>query len=100
VGYHVYLGHGTSVCWYIKTRLESGPVTADLTTTVIHSYKLLINNAKFFHSLISNEIQTVLKSHITSILKKTVMANPHEGKIVCTRDFPQLYLKFYAVGLD
>jgi len=26
----------------IKSRLESGPVTADLTTTAIHSYKLLI----------------------------------------------------------
>jgi len=27
-------------------RLESGPVTADLTTTVIHNYKLLINDVK------------------------------------------------------
>jgi len=25
------------VCWHINTRLESGPVTADLTTTVIHT---------------------------------------------------------------
>jgi len=33
VGYHVYLRHGTLVCWYLKTQLESGPVTADLTTT-------------------------------------------------------------------
>jgi len=42
VGYHVYLRHGTSVCWHSKTRLESGPVTADVTTTVVHSSKLLI----------------------------------------------------------
>jgi len=27
-----------------KTRLESGPVTADLTTTVLHSSKLLVND--------------------------------------------------------
>jgi len=25
------------VCWHLKTRLESGPVTADLTPTVMHS---------------------------------------------------------------
>jgi len=37
----------------LKTRLESEPVTADLTTTVVHtrSYKLLINNIKPVHSL-------------------------------------------------
>jgi len=39
------------VCWDIKPRLESGPVTADLTTTVVHSSKLLINNVKPVHSL-------------------------------------------------
>jgi len=33
VGYHVYLRHGTQVCWQIKTQLESGPVTADVTST-------------------------------------------------------------------
>jgi len=34
--------HGSLVCWHIKIWLESGPVTADLTTTVIHtcSYSL------------------------------------------------------------
>jgi len=42
VGYHVYLKHGDSVCWYIKIQLEYGPGTADLTTTVLYSYKLLI----------------------------------------------------------
>jgi len=26
MGYHVYLGHGTSVYWHIKSRLESAPV--------------------------------------------------------------------------
>jgi len=51
VGYHVYLRHGTSVYWYFKTRLASGSVTADLTTTAVHSYKLLINDVKPVHSL-------------------------------------------------
>jgi len=39
--------------WYFKARLQSEPVTADLTTTVVHSYKLLINNVinPFIHSL-------------------------------------------------
>jgi len=44
VGYHVYLRHGTSMCWNLKTRLESEPVTGDLTTTVVHSYNLLIDD--------------------------------------------------------
>jgi len=35
----------------LKPLLESGPVTADLTTTVVHSYKLLINDGKPVHSL-------------------------------------------------
>jgi len=51
-GYHVYLRHGTSVCWHTKTQLESGPLTSDLTTTVVHSFKLLINDVKPDHSLI------------------------------------------------
>jgi len=50
-------------CAGISNRLESGPVTADLTTTVVHSYtvdltttvvhsyKLLINDVKPAHSL-------------------------------------------------
>jgi len=42
-GYHVYLWHGTSVCWHMNPWLESGPVTADMTTTVVYSYKLPIN---------------------------------------------------------
>jgi len=37
--------------WGIKTQLESGPVTADLTITVVLSSKLLINNVKPDHSL-------------------------------------------------
>jgi len=36
VVYHVYLWHGTSVCFDFKTWFESGPVAADLTTTVVH----------------------------------------------------------------
>jgi len=38
VGCHVYLRHGTSVCWQFKIRLESGTLTADLTSTVVHSF--------------------------------------------------------------
>jgi len=49
MGYHVYLRHGTLVCRDLKTRLESGPVTADLANTVVRSYNLLINNVH--HSL-------------------------------------------------
>jgi len=30
----------------IKARLESGPVTADLTTTVVHRCNLLMNDVK------------------------------------------------------
>jgi len=37
------------VSWYFG--LESGPVTADLTTTVVHSYKALKNDVKLIHSL-------------------------------------------------
>jgi len=51
VGFQVYLRHDTSMCWNIKTRLVSGPVTADLTTTVVHSYQLLINDVKSVHSI-------------------------------------------------
>jgi len=43
VGYHVYLRHGTSVCWHLKTQLDSGPVTADLTTTIIQPAASLVS---------------------------------------------------------
>jgi len=59
VGYHVYLRYGTSVCWYLKTRLKSGPVTADLTTTVVHNSKLLINDVKPDHLLTHSLITTI-----------------------------------------
>jgi len=59
VGYNVYLQHGTSLCWYLKTQLESGPVTPDLTTTVVHSYKLLINDVKPDHSLKTDEYSMI-----------------------------------------
>jgi len=41
----------TSVCWYFKTKPESGPLTADLTTTVVHSFKLLRKDIKPVHLL-------------------------------------------------
>jgi len=37
-------------------KLEYGPVTADLTTTVVHSSKLLINDIKPDHSLTLNSM--------------------------------------------
>jgi len=40
-----------------KTQLESGPVTADLTTTVVHSDKSLINNIKSVHSITNIQSQ-------------------------------------------
>jgi len=46
-----------------KTRFESGPVTADLTTTVVHNFKLLINDVKPDHSLtFFNEIRLHLQN--------------------------------------
>jgi len=53
--------HGTSVCWYLTTRLESGPVTAKLTTTVVYSYKLMRNDIKLVHS---HQIKCQTKFHI------------------------------------
>jgi len=50
VGYHVNLRHGTSVCRHHMTRLESGLVTADLTSTVVYSFKSLTNAVKSVHS--------------------------------------------------
>jgi len=42
--------------------MESGPVTADITTTVVHSYTLLINDVKPVHPLTLklNRIQIIL----------------------------------------
>jgi len=50
-------GVSLSAAWYfivlaIKNHW-SGPITADLTTTVLHRYNLLINNVKPVHSLAS-----------------------------------------------
>jgi len=49
--YERYVNPNSYVIGVIKTRLESGPVTADLTTTLVHSSKLLINDVKPDHSL-------------------------------------------------
>jgi len=45
-----YLRHGTSVYRYVEISLGTGAVTTDLTTTVVHNYKLLINDVKPFHT--------------------------------------------------
>jgi len=39
------------ILWHLKIWLEFGPVTADLTTTVLYSYISLINDIKPVHSL-------------------------------------------------
>jgi len=39
---YMWRGTCTLVCWHVKTCLEPGSVTAYLTTTLVHSYKLLI----------------------------------------------------------
>jgi len=44
VGYHVYRGMVLRCAGTLIIRLESGPVAADLTTTVVRSYKLLTND--------------------------------------------------------
>jgi len=55
---HVCLTQCQFICgmvlWCADT-LKPGPVTADL-TTVIHSYKSLINNIKLVHSLTQSVI--------------------------------------------
>jgi len=56
VGYHVYARHEI---WYfgvlvLKPRLESGPVTADMTINVVYSYKSLRNYLKPVYSLTPN----------------------------------------------
>jgi len=43
----MFMRNGTSVCWQLKTRLDSGPVTADLTTIFVHSSKL-VSDIKYY----------------------------------------------------
>jgi len=38
MGSHVYLWHGTSVCWQFKMQLQPGP------TNIIYSYESLMSN--------------------------------------------------------
>jgi len=51
VGYHVNMQHGFFGVLVPQNHLESPPVTADLTTTVSHSYKSLKTTLKPAHSL-------------------------------------------------
>jgi len=46
--FRVYLRHATLMCWHIKSWLESGSVTTDLTTTAAQLYKSLKSNIKFY----------------------------------------------------
>jgi len=63
-----------SVLVILKTRLESGPVTADLTTTVIHSYKLLINKVQpFTHSFSVDKL--TLNLYLTVKANKNMKIN-------------------------
>jgi len=65
------------VYWYFKTWLVSGQVTADLTTTVIHSSKLLINDIKSIHSLLcikKLDTMTDLKKNLTGFNESSTYA--------------------------
>jgi len=44
-------------------KLESRPVTAAMTTTVVHSYKLLIIDVKHVHSLTHSLTQSLTHSY-------------------------------------
>jgi len=44
------------VCWHVKPWLESGPITADLKSTVVHRYVFLINDVKPVHSLTLTDV--------------------------------------------
>jgi len=58
------------VCWHTKKNgLESGPVTADLTTPVVHSSKLLVNDVEPNHLL---TICTLIDETIGEISHGTV----------------------------
>jgi len=52
-------------CLHLNLRLESGPVTADMKTTVVHCYNLLINEVKPVHSLTchTGQLITYSKGH-------------------------------------
>jgi len=56
---------------FIKSQLESGPVTANLTTTVVHTSKLLINDVKPDSKIINGLI--VLKNVFENRLFTTII---------------------------
>jgi len=60
-----------SVYWHLKTRLESAPITADLTTTVVYSYKLLINDVKPVRSL---DLGTIMTGAIAKNIDLTLIS--------------------------
>jgi len=59
----------------LKPRLESGPVTGDLTTAVVHSYKLLINDFKLVHTNLILFITNLTRnfSFLQLLLKTTAL---------------------------
>jgi len=87
VGYHVYLQHGTSVCWHNKTWLKSGPVTADLTTTVVHKSTLLINDVKPDHSLYFLRLFSVIQIQIVSFFNMFTFAKTDHTIIAVTCNY-------------
>jgi len=57
--------------WHINTRLESGPVTADLTTTVVHRYKFRCQTVLNIRVCVEfNMLNSVL--YILKLIWKTV----------------------------
>jgi len=69
VGYHVYLRHGTLVCCQIENLLKSASVTAEMTTNVTHSYKLL---NPFTYSFIKNSCKNKCIVLYTTIIKSNI----------------------------
>jgi len=59
------------LCWHIKTRLNSGPVTADMTSTVVHSYTADLTST-VVHSYTADLTSTVIHSY-TADLTSTVV---------------------------
>jgi len=58
-----------------NTRLKSRPVTADLTTTVVHSSKLLLNDVKPDHSLFF--LYNIRQSYLPSSMLNLKFMQPH-----------------------
>jgi len=78
------------VAWYfivlaLKIWLESGPVAADLTVTIVHSYNLLRNDVKHVHSLTYK--QCTIKRQQYPVLHLTYHVVKVSAKLILLYDF-------------